>query len=152
MAKSINVLLRENVEHLGRIGDVVRVKPGFWRNYLLPRSLALTATPDNVRSMERRRVRWEAEEVAREAEISARIAALGNVRLVTREKADETGSLYGSVNAATIARLLREAGFAMDEKHVRLEEPIKTIGTHEVPIHVHGEHYAGIQVVVEVEP
>jgi large subunit ribosomal protein L9 len=149
--KHLKVLLRENVESLGRIGDVVRVRPGYARNYLFPLRLATEANPDNVRLMERRRVRFEAEEEAREAEITARIESLGKLKLAVVEKADSTGTLYGSVGPATIARLLDKAGYPTDEKNVRLDEPIKSVGTHEVPIHVWGEHYAGIQIVVEAE-
>ncbi|MEW6072383.1 MAG: 50S ribosomal protein L9 [Planctomycetota bacterium] len=147
--KNVKVLLREHVEELGTIGDVVDVSPGFARNYLLPRGYAVEATPDNVKAMERRRKGFEAARAALEAEVAAKLEILGRLTLNTREKADETGTLYGSVNAAAIARLLTEAGYPTDEKHVRLEEPIKTLGEHEVPIHVHGEHYAGIRVVVE---
>jgi large subunit ribosomal protein L9 len=149
--KNLNVLLRENVQPLGRIGEVVRVRPGYARNYLLPRKLAVEATPENVRLMERKRVRVEAEEQAREAEIQARIEALGKVTLSVVEKADSSGTLYGSVGPATIVKLLAKAGVTAEEKDIRLEEPIKSVGTHEIPIHVWGEHYAGIQIVVEAE-
>jgi len=149
--KNLNVLLRENVEPLGRIGDVVRVRPGYARNYLLPRKLAVEATPENVRAMERKRARHEAEEQQREAEVGARIEALGKITLSVVEKADATGTLYGSVSAATIVKLLARAGVTVEEKDVRLEEPIKSVGSHEIPIHVYGEHYAGIQIVVEAE-
>ena len=147
--QKVTVLLKENVESLGLIGDVVRVTPGYARNFLFPRGYAIVANPENVKVMERRRVRYEAEQAAREADMQKKIEALGKVRLVTREKADETGSLYGSVSAAVVARLLVEQGYAIAEKDVRLEEPLKTVGTHEIPIHVYGEHYAGIQLVVE---
>jgi large subunit ribosomal protein L9 len=149
--KNLKVLLRESVDPLGKIGEVVRVRPGYARNYLFPHRLAVDATPDNVRLMERRRGRFEAEEKEREAQITARMDALGKITLSVVEKADATGTLYGSVGAATIARLLGKAGVPTDEKDVRLEEPIKSVGTHEVPIHVYGEHYAGIQIVVEAE-
>lgn len=149
--KNLKVLLRENVDSLGRIGEVVRVRSGYARNYLFPRRLAIEANSDNMRAMERRRVRFEAEEKAREADITARIESLGKLRLAVVEKADATGTLYGSVGPATIARLLAEKGYPTDEKNVRLDEPIKSVGTHEVPIHVWGEHYAGIQIVVEAE-
>lgn len=149
--KNIHVLLRENVQPLGGIGEVVRVRPGYARNYLFPRKLAVEATPENVRLMERKRVRVEAEDKAREAEISARIEALGKITLSVIEKADSSGTLYGSVGAAVIVRLLAKAGVQADEKDIRLEEPIKSVGTHEIPIHVYGEHYAGIQIVVEAE-
>jgi large subunit ribosomal protein L9 len=149
--KNLNLLLRENVQSLGRIGDIVRVRPGYARNYLIPRKLAVDATPENVRLMERKRVRVEAEETAREAQISARIEALGKITLSVIEKADSSGTLYGSVGSATIVRLLAKAGVQADEKDIRLDEPIKSVGTHEIPIHVYGEHYAGIQIVVEAE-
>ncbi len=149
--KNLKVLLREPVAHLGTVGDVVNVAPGYARNYLLPHKLAIEATPENVKMLERRRHRIEAEAVEREAEISARIEALGNLKLTTTGKADDNGTLYGSVGAAHIAELLTAAGHPTDEKDVRLDEPIKTLGTHEVPIHVFGEHYAGIQVVVDPE-
>jgi large subunit ribosomal protein L9 len=147
--KNRQVLLRESVPSLGQIGEVVRVRQGYARNYLFPRRLAVEATPENVRLMERKRVRFEAEEVAREAQISARIEALGKITLSVVEKADASGTLYGSVGPATIVKLLARAGVEAEEKDIRLEEPIKSVGTHEIPIHVWGEHYAGIQIVVE---
>ncbi|HED64391.1 MAG TPA: 50S ribosomal protein L9 [Planctomycetes bacterium] len=147
--KQVTVLLREMVQDLGGVGDVVRVAPGYARNYLLPYKLAVEATPENVKMLERRRARLEEELQQREAETSAKIESLGRLKLSTAEKADETGTLYGSVGAARIAELLTAAGHATEEKDVRLDEPIKSVGTHEVPIHVFGEHYAAIQVVVE---
>jgi len=150
--KNVQVLLRETVQPLGRIGDVVRVRSGYARNYLFPRRLAIEATPENVKSMEKRRVKTEVEEKAREAEITARIEALGKITLSVIEKADSSGTLYGSVGAATIVKLLAKAGVTLEEKDIRLEEPIKSVGSHEIPIHVWGEHYAGIQIVVEAEP
>src|SRR5262245_61491159 len=149
--KNLHVLLRENVPSLGRIGEVVRVRPGYARNYLMPRKLAVEATPENVKLMERRRARLEAEEAAREVEITARLEALGNITLSVAEKADATGTLYGCVGAAAIVRLRAKAVVQDEEKHIRREEPIKSVGTHQVPIHVYGEHYAGIQIVVEAE-
>jgi len=147
--RNVQVLLRENVADLGMIGDVVPVAPGYARNYLLPKKIAIAATPENVKMMERRRVRYLASVEARAAEVEERIAALGRVRLVTSEKADETGSLYGSVSVQGIAELLAEKGFQIDERDIRLEESIKSVGEHEVPIHIHGEHYASVQLVVE---
>jgi len=149
--KNLQLLLREDVPSLGRIGEIVRVRQGYARNYLLPRKLAVEATPENVRAMEKKRVRVETEEKDREAQISARIEALGKITLSVVEKADASGTLYGSVGPAAIVKLLAKAGVTLEEKDIRLEEPIKSVGTHEVPIHVYGEHYAGIQVVVEAE-
>jgi len=145
---NVKILLRENVQDLGLIGDVVEVAPGYARNFLLPRKLAVAATSENVRAMERRRARWDAEQAARAADIQVRIDALAAAQLETTEKADETGSLYGSVGIATIARLLNEAGHPTEEKDVRLPEPIKSVGTHAVAVHVHGDQHATVQVTV----
>lgn len=145
------VLLRETVKDLGIVGDVVDVAPGYARNFLLPKKIATFATPENIKAYAKKRERYQAELAAREAEIQARVEALGSVKVSTTEKADETGSLYGSVSAANIAALLDAAGHPVDEKAVRLDEPIKNVGTYEVPIHVHGDHFAGIQLVVEGE-
>src|SRR5688572_9851675 len=149
--KNLHVLLREDVPSLGRIGEVVRVRSGYARNYLMPLQLAIEATPENVKSMERKRSRVEAEEKRGGAQVGERIESLGKITLSVVEKADATGSLYGSVSAATIVKLLAKAGVTVEEKDVRLEEPIKSVGTHKIPIHVWGEHYAGIQIVVEAE-
>lgn len=147
--KNVKLLLRQNVKDLGTLGDIVHVRPGYARNYLLPYGLAVEATGDNMKTMERRRVRYEAELVAREAEIEKQIAAFSELQLVTREKADERGTLYGSVSAGAVAKLLAAAGQPVDERDVRLDEPIKVVGNHEVPIHIHGEHYASVQLLVE---
>ena len=91
---------------------------------------------------------WEA---VTGGEDAGRIELRGRGELSVREKADETGTLYGSVSAATSAKLLSDGGHGIGEKDVRLEEPIKKLGTHEVAVHVHGEHFAGIQVTVTPE-
>lgn len=145
---NVKILLRENVQDLGLIGDVVEVAPGYARNYLLPRKLAVAATSENLRAMERRRARYDAEMAAQAATIQAKMDALGQVQLETSEKADDTGSLYGSVGTAQIAKLLEDAGFPTEEKDVRLDEPIKSVGTHEVPVHIHGDAFASVRVTV----
>ena len=151
MKRKMEVLLRESVKDLGRCGDVVQVAPGFARNYLLPRKLAIDATEDNKRAMLRRRGRLEVEESQRSAETQARVAALSGLVLKTSGKADQDGHLYGSVNAAQVAELLRAAGHACEEKDVRLETPLKAVGIHPVRVHVHGETLAEIQVEVAAE-
>jgi large subunit ribosomal protein L9 len=147
--KNTQVLLRETVKDLGKVGDVVMVRTGFARNYLVPRGLAVEASHDNIEMMKRRRARYDAEEQVRQAQVDARVAALAEVMVKTTEKADEGGHLYGSVNAAAVARLLTSAGHPTDERDVRLSEPIKTVGTHSVLIHVHGDSMGAITVVVE---
>lgn len=146
--KNTQVLLRQSVEHLGIVGEVVSVAPGYARNYLLPQLLAVDATPENIKMLERHKVRYQAEIAQLEQDIVKKIERLSQVQLSVSEKADESGTLYGSVGSGTIAKLLSEAGYPTGEKDVRLGEPIKKIGTHEVSIHIHGEHFAGIQVTV----
>lgn len=149
--KNVEILLREHVENLGRCGDVVKVRPGYARNFLLPRKLAVVATADNKKLMVRRRARLDAEEAQRNQELEVRIAALATVALRTTQKADENGRLYGSVNAGAIVDLLRIAGFEFEESDVRLDAPIKEVGSHTVRVHVHGERFAEIGLEVTAE-
>lgn len=149
--KSVEVLLRENIKTLGRCGDVVKVKPGFARNYLFPKRLAIQATPENKLLMARRAVRLQAEEAEVAARIQATVHALTGVVLRTKGRADEGGHLYGSVNAAQVAELLRAAGHGFEEKHVRMDAPIKTVGSHPVLVHVHGDEHATVTVEVSAE-
>jgi large subunit ribosomal protein L9 len=151
MAKKLEILLREHVQHLGKCGDVVNVAPGYARNYLYPRSLAVRANADNKLQMTRRRAKLDLEEAARNAEIDKHVSVLSAVAVTTKAKADAQGHLYGSVNAAQVAELLTKAGFPIDEKQVRLDAPLKTVGKHAVKVHVHGERVADVTVVVEAE-
>jgi large subunit ribosomal protein L9 len=144
----IEILLRNDVESLGECGDVVSVAPGYARNYLFPRRLAVEATDDNKRQMQRRKVQLQAEAAVKTAEMEAWIGELAKVSLATTERADAEGRLYGSVNAAAIVELLRAAGHTIEEKNVRLDAPIKNVGTHTVKIHVHGERFAEIPLEV----
>jgi large subunit ribosomal protein L9 len=147
-SKSMKVLLRENVDDLGKIGDLVRVSSGYARNHLLPRKLAIEATPQNIEVMAKRRARQDAEEAARFKEFEAQVARLAGVSVTIAERADESGNLYGSVGAAAIARLLADAGHAVEDRQVRLDQPLKTVGEHSVTVRVHGEHEATITVAV----
>jgi large subunit ribosomal protein L9 len=151
MRTRVEVLLREHVSNLGRCGDVVQVAPGYARNYLLPRKLAIQATDDNKRAMLRRRARLDADEARKSKETLARVETLNGVVLKTSGKADGAGQLFGSVNAARIVELLASAGHAVAQDDVRLDSPLKTVGAHEVRIHVHGETFATIKVEVEAE-
>lgn len=150
MAK-VEVLLRENLKNLGKCGEVVRVAPGYARNYLLPRKLATQATGENIKAMAKRRVKLDAEEAQKTAEIVAKVQALSAVALSTKMKADDTGHLYGSLNPALVVQLLAAQGWPVEEKAVKLDAPIKTVGTHKVKIHVHAEHDAEVSVTIEAE-
>jgi large subunit ribosomal protein L9 len=150
MSKNVEVLLRENVKTLGRCGDVVKVSPGYARNFLLPRRIAIVANEENKKAMLRRRALLDVEEAKRDAEVQKRVDSLNGIMVATKAKADEHGHLYGSVNPATIVELLARAGHRYEEKDVRME-PIKELGTHPVKIHVHGDRFAEVKVVVEAE-
>lgn len=142
------VLLREHVKNLGRCGDIVRVAPGYARNYLIPKGIGIAATEDNKLAMERRRERLDVEEAALLAEIDARLGAFAKLELSTEQRADDHGHLYGSVNAAMIVSLMAGAGHTIDEKDVRLEKPIKQVGIHQVAIHLHAERSGEVTVKV----
>lgn len=150
--KNVEVLLREHVDNLGRCGDVVRVRAGHARNYLLPKRLAVHATDENKRIMERRRARLDVEEAARNLEIDAKVERLGMMAYNTVEKADENGRLYGSVSSAAIAGFLRTTGFTeIGDDDVRIDTPIKTVGSHKVRVHLHAERFAEVAVEVKAE-
>lgn len=149
--RDTEVLLRENVKHLGKCGDIVRVKPGYARNYLLPRGIATFASEDTVKAMARKRERLDAELAELLADLDIRIGAMEKLTLKTIERADDHGHLYGSVNANRIVELLAGCGQSVEEKDVRLEKPIKSVGGHEVTIHLHAERSAVVKLEVEAE-
>ena len=149
MPKRIDVLLRETIKDLGRVGDVVSVAPGYANNYLLPSKLAVHASEENKRQMARRSARMRAAEEQRDAEVATKVAALSEITVTTKEKADEKGNLYGSVNAGQIASLISSGGIQVEEKQVRLELPLKHTGEHPVRIHVFGDQEATITVRIE---
>lgn len=151
MSKNVEVLLRDNVKDLGRCGDIVKVSPGYARNFLLPRRIAVTANEDNKKAMVRRRALLDVEDAKRDAEVQVRVDSLNGIMVQTKVRADEHGHLYGSVNAATIIELLARAGHKYEEKAVRMDVAIKEVGTHAVKIHVHGDRFAEVKVVVEPE-
>ena len=151
MSQKVEILLRDNVRDLGRCGDVVKVAPGYARNFLLPRQIAMQANDDNKRAMAKRRVVLDAVEAKRTAEFEALVGSLSGIQLQTSAKADDQGHLFGSVSSAQIVELLRNMGHAFEEKAVRLDAPIKTVGTHPVKLHVHGDLHAEILVIVAAE-
>ena len=148
----MNVILRQDVEKLGKTGDVVKVAPGYGRNYLIPRKLAVEATPGNMKIVEMEKVA-QARRDHREKE-SAAILARDIVKLTVtvRRKAGEGGSLYGSVTAIDIADFLVTHKIDIDKRKIQLEEPIKTVGEYQVPVRLHREVTVPIKVVVEAEP
>lgn len=130
----MEVILREDVPHLGHIGDVVKVKPGFARNYLLPRGLALVADKRNVKELEhQRRVVADKRERALQA-AQTQAQKLSAVRLTITARAGEEGKLFGSVTNLDIEKALVEQGFNIERRRIRLDDPIKALGEYRVPV------------------
>jgi large subunit ribosomal protein L9 len=148
--KTVKVILRQDVEKLGEAGEIVAVKAGFARNFLLPRDLAYEATEASVRRLEQERER--AEQRARRDFLEARRRAsqLEELSLTFHARAGEESKLFGSVTSADIADRLKEQGldFEVDRKQIDLDEPIKTLGVHNVPIRLHGDVRPEIKVWV----
>ena len=149
----MKMILREAVQHLGRPGDLVNVKPGYARNYLIPQGLAYMATEANVRRIEEeRRVR---EEQARRAYLEANRQAsrLDGLTLHFKARASEEGTLFGSVTAKDILERAEEAelGFELDKRAVRLDEPIKSLGEHPVQVRLSADVETEVRVIVEAE-
>ena len=144
----MQVILREEVANLGTIGDVVKVKPGFARNYLLPRGLAIEASMRNLKELEHQK-RVVADKRLREQKSAAAVAdKLATVTLAFTLRAGEEGKLFGSVTNQDVHRALEERGFSIERRRVLLDEPIKTLGEHKVPIHVGPDTRATITVTV----
>jgi large subunit ribosomal protein L9 len=145
----MEVILREDVPHLGTIGDIVKVRPGYARNYLLPRGLATMADKRNVRVLEHeRRV---VEDKRRRAVSAAESLAqkLSAARIVITARAGEEGKLFGSVTNIDIERALAEQNLAVERRRIRLAEPIKSLGEHKVPLALSAGIACELTVVVE---
>lgn len=144
----MQVILLERVEKLGQMGDVVNVRDGFARNYLVPQRKALRATKGNLAQFEQRRVQLEAANLKRKEEALAMVARVEGRSVVVVRQAGEGGHLYGSVNARDVAQALSEDGVAIDRGQVRLEAALKALGLHSVRIALHPEVDAHITVNV----
>ena len=147
----MEVILRQYVEHLGKRGDVVKVAAGYARNYLLPRKLALPATDGNKRHVERERKIMEVKEADERAQASAIASRIEAIDVVITRRVGETDALYGSVTSADIADFLKAKGFEIDRRKLILPEPIKTIGTHPVPLKLHRDVTVPLKVQVVKE-
>jgi large subunit ribosomal protein L9 len=145
----MQVILKQDVEKVGQRGDVVDVSRGYVRNFLVPRGLAEVATPSRLQEVQREMA--EAEERNRRMEERAEeIAGTLNKSVITIEaRTGEDERLFGSVTAANIAEAIERArGIRLDRRRIRLDEPIRSLGTHQVPIQVHGDVEANVKVIV----
>jgi large subunit ribosomal protein L9 len=146
-----NVLLREDVDDLGARGEIVKVKAGFARNYLLPRKLAVEATPGNVRQIEAERGALLKREARERSTAEAQSALMKDLRLTFERKVGEHGLLYGSVTSMHIADALKEKGYEIDRRRVHLQEPIKETGEFTVTVRLHRDVNVEIPVTVAGE-
>ncbi len=148
---SVNIILQENVDGLGVIGDQVTVKPGYARNYLVPKGLALIANERNVKELEhqKRQLGRKLEKATKDAEaIKARIE---KVACEFTQRASEEGKLFGSVTSMDLEAKIQAAGIEVDRKKIQLAEPIKTLGEHTVVVKLDAGVVAELKVVVSAE-
>ncbi len=144
----MEVILLERIETLGQMGDVVNVKPGYARNYLLPQRKALRATEENRRQFEGQRVQLEATNLERRQAAQEVGARLDGLAVVLIRQAGDAGQLYGSVNARDIAKEVTQAGFTVERRQVQLPQTIKALGLYSVRIALHPELVVGVSVNV----
>jgi large subunit ribosomal protein L9 len=148
---SINIILKENVEGLGIIGDLVSVKPGYARNFLVPQGLAMVASEGNIKELEhqKRQMQRKLEKATKDAEaIKARIEKLS---CEFSQRASEEGKLFGSVTSMDLETKIQEAGIDIDRKKIQLAEPIKTLGEHVINIKLDAGVVAELKVLVSAE-
>ena len=144
----MEVILRQAVENLGKPGDVVKVKNGYARNYLLPHNLAYEATPGNLKRIQQERERLEAAENQRRGAAQDIATKLEQVSLTFSARVGEEGKLFGSVTAADIAQQLEQQGFHIEKRQIDLHEPIKSLGVYRVPVRLHADVKPEIRVWV----
>ncbi len=144
----VDVILLERIERLGQMGEVVSVRPGYARNFLLPQKKAMRATKDNLKQFEDRKAQLVAENLKRREEASAVAAKMEGLAVTLARQAGESGQLFGSVTARDIAEAVTAAGFTMGKAQVIIDRPIKTTGVHAVRISLHPEVAVGVKVAV----
>ncbi|MEM1400028.1 MAG: 50S ribosomal protein L9 [Pseudomonadota bacterium] len=144
----MDVILLERIERLGQMGDVVSVKPGYARNYLLPQKKALRATKENRSVFETKRAQLEAENLERRGDAEDVSEKMDGVRVMIIRAAGETGQLYGSVSARDVSNALTEDGFTVDRSQIAIARPIKTLGLFDVGVRLHPEVSVTVSVNV----
>jgi len=147
----MKVILKQDVDNLGRMGDIVKVAPGYGRNYLIPRKIAVEATDGNMRIVEQEKLAAAKRDQREKSAASLVARELVKLTVSLRRKVGEAGTLYGSVTAIDIADFLITHKIDVDKRKIHLDEPIKTIGEYQVPVRLHREVIVPIRVVVEGE-
>jgi large subunit ribosomal protein L9 len=146
----MKVILNEHVEHLGDRGATIEVKPGFARNYLLPKGLAYEATPANLSRFKQDQKRWDIKEAKEKVEAQEEAIRLTGLELMFKRRAGEGDALYGSVTATDIAEALHERGIKVDRRRIALAQHIKRLGTFTAEIHLHRD--VRVPITLHVEP
>ncbi len=144
----MEVILLERVEKLGHMGDVVRVKDGFARNFLLPQRKAIRSTKENSERFESERGQLEAVNLEQRTEAASVAKKLDGLMVTVIRQAGESGQLYGSVTSRDVAELVTEAGFTVGRGQIRLDQPIKALGLHKLRVALHPEVAATVTVIV----
>ncbi|MGH7670468.1 MAG: 50S ribosomal protein L9 [Gemmatimonadaceae bacterium] len=144
----MDIILRQGVDNLGKPGDVVSVRAGYARNYLLPRGLAYEATPGNLKRIAQERTRLEAAESERRESARGIATTLEQVSLTFSARVGEEGKLFGSVTAADIHQQLEAQGLHIERRQIDLHEPIKALGVYKIPIRLHADVKPEIRVWV----
>ena len=147
--KNVELLLLENVDNLGIVGDIVRVKTGYARNYLLPMGLAEVPTAKRIESLKEKRAEAEAELARLKSARQELIERMANAEITVTRSCNDQGVLYGSVTQRDIADALHEAGYGLTDREVRLNQPIRRIGTYPIPIQFDRELKTEISLIVE---
>lgn len=149
----MEVILLEKVENLGNLGDKVKVRSGYGRNYLLPHGKATTATPENIKAFEERRAELEKAAADSLAEANARKEKIEGATVTIKAKAGDEGKLFGSVGAGEVADAVSQAaGVEVEKREVRMPSgPMRSVGEYEVELHLHSDVNVAVTVVVEAE-
>jgi large subunit ribosomal protein L9 len=148
MSTTMDVILLERIETLGQMGEVVKVKPGYARNFLLPQKKALRATKDNLKYFESQRAQLEAQNLKRRQDAEGVSGKMDNLSVVILRQAGETGQLYGSVSPRDIADAITAAGFTVDRRQVLLDTAIKALGLFKTRVALHPEVIVNVTVNV----
>lgn len=146
-----NVLLREDVENLGGRGEIVKVRSGYARNYLLPQGLATMATKGNIKQVEQERAALLRKAAHEKSTAQAQADQMGNISLSFERRAGENGALFGSVTSMDIAEALKAKGYEIDRRKINLKEAIKETGNYTVPVKLHREVTLEVPVAVTAE-
>lgn len=147
----MKIILREDVENLGKGGELVEVRAGYGRNFLIPRGLAVLANAKNVRDLEHQRKVAEAKAAKLKQSAEALAKRLSETPVTLKRKVGEQDKLYGSVTALDVAEALAARGLQLDRRAIDLAEPIKTVGDHDVSVKLHREVVGKVKVTVEAE-